>query len=122
MAIDVCVVSSLQAQLVERAATEPGAALQHRYNQKWDKYGEACLAEGISFQPLPFEVLGGIHEAAIVVIEKIGQALARSNGQSDSEVTRHLFGRLSVLLMQGNSQLILSRIPKHADAHINGIM
>ena len=32
MAIDVCVVSSLLAQLVERAAVEPGAALQHIFN------------------------------------------------------------------------------------------
>ena len=53
MAVDVCVVSSLQAQLVDRAAAEPGAALQHRYQQKWDKYGEACLAEGISSSPSP---------------------------------------------------------------------
>ena len=121
MTVDVCVVSSLQAQLVERAAAEPGAALQHRFNQKWDRYGEACLAEGIFFQPLPFEVLGGVHKSAAEVIKKIGQTLARSSGQEEAEVTRHLFGRLSVLLMQGNAKLILSRIPKHP-AHINGIM
>ena len=74
MAIDVCVVSSLQAQLVERASTDPGHALNYRYQQKWAKYGEACSGEGISFQPLPFEVLGGIHDAASKVISKLGQA------------------------------------------------
>ena len=79
-------------------------------------------AEGIFFQTLPFEVLGGVHESAINVLKKIGQTLARSSGQEEAVVTRHLFGRLSVLLMQGNAQLILSRIPKHPEAHINGIM
>ena len=49
MAIDVCVVSSLQACMVDREAAEPGAALRERYHQKWDKYGEACLDEGIFF-------------------------------------------------------------------------
>ena len=122
MAVDVCVVSSLQAQLVDRAAAEPGAALQHRYQQKWDKYGEACLAEGLSFQPLPFEVLGGVHDSAALVIKKIGQALARSGGQEEGEVIRHLFGRLSILLMQGNASLFLSRIPKYPEAHTNGIL
>ena len=121
MAIDVCVVSSLQAQLVERASTDPCHALNYRYQQKWAKYGEACSGEGISFQPLPFEVLGGIHDAASKVISKLGQALARSSGQDESETTKHLFGRLSVLLMRGNSTLILSRGIKTSNPHIDGV-
>ena len=71
MAIDVCVVSSLQGQTVDKAAAEPGAALKHRFQQKWDKYGEACIAEGLFFQPLPIKVLGGIHESALLVINNI---------------------------------------------------
>ena len=54
--VDVCVVSSLQTQLVAGAAEEAGYALQHRYTQKWDKYGPACQAEGLVFQPVPVEV------------------------------------------------------------------
>ena len=101
-ALDVCVVSSLQGQLVERASEEPGHALVHRYQQKWRKYGEACLREGIAFQPVPFEVLGGLHKASVIVIKKLGQALARATGQDGKEVSRHLFGRLGVLLQRGN--------------------
>ena len=52
-AVDVCVVSSLQGQLVEGASTIPGHALAHRYQQKWQKYGDACDREGISFLPAP---------------------------------------------------------------------
>ena len=80
-AIDVCVVSSQQSQLVERASVEPGYALQHRYNQKWKKYGLACQMEGIVFQPLPIEVLGGFHEASVRVVSRISQSMARSSGQ-----------------------------------------
>ena len=38
-ALDVTVVSPFQQQAIERAAGEPGYALQMRYNQKWAKYG-----------------------------------------------------------------------------------
>ena len=69
-ALDVCVVSSLQSQLVDRASEEPGHALRHRYHQKCSKYEEDCLAEGIAFKPIPFEVLGGIHHVAAGVIKR----------------------------------------------------
>ena len=120
LAIDVCVVSSLQSQLVERAAEQQGYALQHRYGQKWSKYGDACQEQGIHFQPLAVEVLGGFHECSVTTIKKLAQALARAGGQDESEVIRHLFGRLSILLQHGNSQLILSRTHSHPGAHIDG--
>ena len=72
--VDVCVVSSLQSQLVDGAATEAGYALQSRYTQKWDKYGAACQAEGMVFQPVPIEVLGGWHEAGVRLVKQLGQA------------------------------------------------
>ena len=120
--IDVSVVSSLQVQLIARAAEEAGHALDHRYQEKWRKYGELCAAEGIVFQPLPVEVLGGWHEAAVGHIKKLGQALARSTGQDACEVVRHLFGRLSVLLMKGNSQLALTHRPSHPAPPVLGIL
>ena len=119
-AIDVCVVSSLQAQLVDRAAVEPGHALAHRYHQKMTKYSDACLAEGIVFTPAPFEVLGGVHEATASLIQRLGQALARASGQEEGTVTRHLFGHMSILLQKGNASLILSRIPNHPPPNIDG--
>ena len=51
-ALDVTVVSPFQQQALERAASDPGYTLQMRYQQKWNKYGEACMAEGISFIPM----------------------------------------------------------------------
>ena len=103
-----------------KAALEPGSALQYRYDQKWAKYGPACQSEGIAFQPLPIEVLGGFHEASGRLVVRLGQALARSAGQEESEVVKHLFQRLSILLQRGNSQLILNRTPNDRDPTIDG--
>ena len=96
--------------------SKAGHALHHRYNQKMRKYEEQCLAEGIVFEVMPVEVLGGWHESATRLIKRIALALARSTGQEEGEVTRHLFGRLSILLMRGNSQLVNTRTPTHPDA------
>ena len=88
-------------------------ALQHRYAEKWRKYGDLCQAEGMIFKAMPMEVLGGFHETSVEVVQRLGQSLARAGGQEKGEVTRHLFGRLSILLMRGSSALILSRTPTH---------
>ena len=80
-ALDISVVSSLQTQLVDKAADQPGSALQNRFTQKWNKYGDACKAEGIVFTPMPVEVLGGWGESGIQVVKRLGTALARHSGQ-----------------------------------------
>ena len=51
-ALDITVINPLQIQTVDRAARESGHALDMRYRQKMNKYGELCAAEGIVFQPL----------------------------------------------------------------------
>ena len=102
-ALDVCVVSSLQAGLVAKEAEEPGSALKHRHQQKWNKYGEACLKEGLVFIPLACQVLGAWSEMAIETISRLSDCVAMAGGQPKSDAKRHLFGRLSILLMKGNT-------------------
>ena len=121
-ALDVTVVNPLQIQTTERSAVEPGYALQWRYSQKWSKYGDLCKSEGIDFQALVVSTLGGWHEVATRTIRKLGQALARANGQEEGDVIKHLFGRLGILLVKGNCSLILNRTPTTIDTHINGEM
>ena len=57
-ALDVSVVSPFQQATINRAAQEPGYALQMRWKQKWNKYGDACRAEGIEFIPMPVKTTG----------------------------------------------------------------
>ena len=121
LAIDVTVVSSLQAALVEGASNEPGFALQHRHREKWLKYGDACRSEGIHFLPLCVEVLGGWGQGeGEGIIRQLGSCLARVGGHDEGQTIRHLFQRLGILLMRGNSQLILSRSPSHPHPSLSG--
>ena len=69
---------------------------------------------------MSLEVLGGFHEVPIGMVKQLGQALAHVGGQDEVEVIKHLFGKLSIiLLMRGNSQLILSR-NSHNENYIDG--
>ena len=49
--------------------------------------------------------------AAIEQIQKLGRALARQSGEDEDKTIRHLFQKLSLLLMSGNSALLLNRVP-----------
>ena len=55
------------------------------------------------------------------IVKRIGQALARLNGQDEDIVIRHIFQKLSVLLMRGTSQLVLNRLPR-PDTQTDGIL
>ena len=99
-ALDITVVNPLA--LLSRAAVEPGYAIGYQYNRKWQKHGDACQTQGIIFHPLPVETMGGWAESAAKQVSKLGQALARATGQEEGDTIRHLFGRLSILLMRGN--------------------
>ena len=120
-ALDVTVVNPLQGALVAQAANSPGHALTHAYNRKMQGTGEACSKEGMVFIPLPVETLGGWHERAVQEIKKLGAALARQTGQEESEAVRHLFQRLSVLLVRGNAALFLNRTPSFPDPQVDGL-
>ena len=47
--LDISIFNPMQVQTVARAAEEIGYGLTLRHNQKWSKYGDKCLAEGIKF-------------------------------------------------------------------------
>ena len=121
-ALDVTCVNSLQALTVNRAATEPGYALELRHRQKWGKYGEACLAEGVRFCPVVVELHGGYHKEGEEILRRISGALSKVTGGDEGEVTRHFFGRLAVLLQKGNSALLLNRVPTTVEASVDGTL
>ena len=121
-AMDITVVNPLQLTLLARAAVEPGYALGHAYHRKWQKHGDACWAEGIIFHPLLVETMGGWSESAAHQVSRLGQALARAMGQEELDTIRHLFGRLSILLMRGNSALLINCVPSYPDPQVDGVL
>ena len=112
-ALDVTVLSPLQLCLLRKSAETAGSALTHAWDRKIRQSWDACNQEGIEFAPLPVESLGGWHSKAIKVLVKLGRQLARHTGKEDSEVLKHMFEKLGVLLMRGNAALILSRSPDY---------
>ena len=114
-------VHPLQSSMVARASTTPGHGAHEAYSRKWNAAGDQCLKEGIVFVPLALESLGGWHEAAIRELKKLGSALARHSGAEESTCIRHLFQRLSVILMKGNSTLIVNRVPDDVPPQIDGL-
>ena len=105
--------------MVARAATTPGYGAQEAFTRKWRGAGEQRLREGIVFVPLALESLGGWHEAAVREVKKLGGALARNTGAEESVAVRHLFQRLSILLVKGNSALVNNRVPDNTNMMVN---
>ena len=111
-ALDVTVVSALQAAMVAGSATTDGFALQKAFERKVARVGEACRQQGISFLPIAADTLGGWHKVAVDQIKKLGSTLARHRGEDEQVEVRHLRQRLSLLLMRGNASLLVNRVPE----------
>ena len=110
-AMDVTVISPLQQLTVSQSATVRGHALLFAEERKNIVHFEECQRVGVFFQPLAMETLGGWSQKAVSVIHTIGHHLASRRGLDPSEVSRHLFQRLSVCLWRANAQMWLSRFP-----------
>ena len=108
-AYDVTVVHPLTGPRLPLSASKPGQTLETAFTNKCRQTLEACLEEGIAFIPLPIETLGGMHPTTVFELKRIARAQARAKGQEDEEAIRHLFQRISVLLMKGNTALLCSR-------------
>ena len=110
--LDVTVVSPLQRAMVQGAATTDGFALQKAFDRKISKAGEDCRQAGLAFIPLAADTLGGWHRVASEQVTKLAVAQARQIGEMEDVTTRMLRQRLSLLLMKGNSALIIGRVPE----------
>ena len=116
-------VSPLQALLVKKAAEEAGSAASKRYKDKLTKkYHQPCDREGIHFIPVVVETMGGWHPESASVLSKLARQLAAQTGVTNEETTRHFFQRLSILLVKGNSSLIMRRMSICTDARVDGVV
>ena len=113
-------VNALRTDLLPRAAELPGHPLNVAYSNKCRLYEELCETEGMAFIPLPFDTLGGLHEATMFQITKLGKSLARASGSDEDDTVRHLFQRASILLTKSNMSLILNRTPDLPPEMIDG--
>ena len=66
--------------------------------------------------------MGGWHPESASVLSKLSRQLAAQTGVTYEETTRHFFQRLSILLVKGNSSLIIRRMPTCTDARVDGVV
>ena len=119
-ALDVTVASSLTQPRLSASARVQGSTAEQAHNGKLSKHGQPCREAGIHFLPLAVEVLGGWHPEAVVAITKLGKQLARHLGREEAVTVRHLFQRLSTLLVRGNAHLIMNRDPAQPHPEVDG--
>ena len=67
---------------------------------------EDCQRQGLAFIPIVAEALGGLHEAAVDNVRKLGNAVSLHTGQALGEATAQTFRRVAMLLQRGNSQML----------------
>ena len=60
-----------------------------------------------------------MHENAASLITRLARQLASYTGKEADEQMKYLFQRMGILLMRGNSTLILNRTPTHVDAEVD---
>ena len=113
--LDVTVVSPMQIAMVQGAATTDGYALDKAFERKVAKAGEPCRQAGLAFIPLAADTLGGWHSVATKQVTKLATAQARQLGEAEEVAVRRLRQRLSLLLMKGNSALLVGRVPEPED-------
>ena len=76
------------------------------------KAGEDCRQAELAFIPLAADTLGSWRRVANEQVTKLAVAQARQIGEMEDVTTRLLRQRLSLLLMKGNSALLIGRVPE----------
>ena len=120
-ALDVTVISTMQALTVTGATTTQGHALSVGENRKMTAHAEACRSVGVTFVPLVVESLGGWSETAVHSIKSIGRQLRLRLGIPPADSTTHLFQRLSICLWRGNAAMWIRRCPI-SSAEVDGVV
>ena len=104
-ALDITVISSLQAATVSDASVIQGSALGVAETWKQALHAAARHRVGINFYPLAVEALGGWCPSAVSIICSISRLLAHRQGRNPADTCCHLFQRLSVALWRGNTAM-----------------
>ena len=112
-ALDVTVISTLQQQTLEGAATTQGHVLSVGKERKMAAHFEACRSVGVVFIPLVVESLGCWDGEAADTIRAIGRLQGHRLGIPPAESICHLFQRLAISLWKGNAALWIRRLPIH---------
>ena len=73
--------------------------------------GDAVRELNMNFVPMSVSNFGSWSDSAIKMISRIGRARAVRGGSDIGKSVANCFQRLGILLMRGNSEIMLNRMP-----------
>ena len=97
----------------------PGHALTLAYRRKMTAATKDCRKEGIAFNSLAMESLGGWQEVVVKKVRKLGATPARHMGQEEGEAISNLFQKLSIQRVKGNAALFIYYLLEFPDCSID---
>ncbi len=109
MALDVTIVSPVQANNVYQASRIPGASCAKASVGKDRKYKVLCSAQNLSFLALSFEATGGMTAATNDLITDIANRVADKQIRPRSDARSLLFQQISISLQKYVGQSLVVR-------------
>ena len=119
-AYDFTLTSPFQAKYLDGEVREPGHAINEVEVEKVRKHGRDCAQAGLRFVPVGFHTLGGISRGGLGEVKGVAGAMARSQGEDDSQVILHCLQRMSMAIQRGNSAMLAARVDT-LDQEVDGV-
>ena len=109
--LDVVVCSVIRDSIVDRVALDPGLPMALADKRKERQVGDKVRELNMNFVPMSISNFGSWSDTAINMITRIGRAKSVRAGTNIGKTVASCFQRLGILLMRGNSELMLNRLP-----------
>ena len=109
--LDLVVCSVIRDAIVDRVPLEPSLPMDLADKRKERQVGDAVRELNMNFIPMSVSNFGSWSDSAIKMINRIGRARAVRGGSDIGKSVANCFQRLGILLMRGNSELMLNRMP-----------
>ena len=109
---DVTVASVIRPGMLDRFTDDPSLPAELAVQRKQRAVGDAVRGYGMIFTVMATSNLGGWSNLAMKTISRVARMKALRNGHSISKTVANTFKTLSILLMRGNSEILLNRSPR----------
>ena len=103
----------IRSRMLDRVTEDPALpAAELTMQRKQRAVGDAVRGYGMIFTVMAISNFGGWSNTAMKTITRIARMKALRNGHSISKTVANTYKTLSILLMRGNSEILLNRSPR----------
>ena len=109
--LDIVVSSVIRDAIVDRVCVDPRHVTDLSDRRKERQVGDAVRDLNMNFIPMSVSNMGSWSLTATNMITRIGRALAQRSGHDIGKTVTSCFQKLGILLMRGNSEILLNKMP-----------